>query len=276
MCSLKELSGLDVAWTPQGTLSFGKAMHVGHTAARPLARLKSVALDPEACRPADRTLYWMYGGIAPSERFVQLQHSGLRYELTLMFPTPVGRERPKTLGHIHVPLRGQTLGSAEIIEVQHGAGYFLTFNVNPRTRHSTFCRAIFAKSGDKLVVPPNLYHGAIVAGDEPLLFADVIADDVQSVYAPVERAGGMPHMLLVSGGWISNPRYAGVSKLKLAQAEAVTELNLTRERSLFSLFIDTAGPLSWLHRPADFPKLAPAQWRAVESFIVRERIEPDQ
>jgi hypothetical protein len=99
---------------------------------------------------------------------------------------------------------------------------------------------------------------------------------VQSVYAPVERAGGMPHMLLVSGGWISNPRYAGVSRLKLAQAEDVTELNLTRERSLFSLFIDSGGPLRWLHRPDDFPKLAPAQWHAVENYFVRERIEPDQ
>ena len=63
--------------------------------------LRPVALEPDACIPADTVQYWMYNGIAESGRRHSLRASGMQYELTLMSTRSLGKERAKTLGHLH-------------------------------------------------------------------------------------------------------------------------------------------------------------------------------
>lgn len=274
---LKAISGLDMRWTPEGTLTFGDTLFVDEVAARPLERLRQVALDPQACVPPDRPLYWMYNGIGPSTQRAAVQQSGLRYELTLMFPNDVGRERAKTLGHYHAVYPKDELGYPEIIEVLHGEGYFYFFNLDWHAHASDFCLATLAKTGDKLIIPPNLFHGAMVAGDEPLLFADLLPSDINPVYKRVAQMGGMAHMLTRTEGWIANPRYSRVGKLNIAHAQEYPVLGLTRDRPLYTYFVEYPERLQWLRHPDQFPQIAPEFWQNIKEHVCHERIvgEPE-
>ena len=272
---LQAISGLNMRWTDNGTLTFGDDVFVDETAPRPLSRLKPVALDPAACVPGDRPLYWMYNCIGPKTERAKVDASGLRYELTLMFPNDVGRERAKTLGHYHAVYPKDQLGYPEIIEVLHGEGYFYFFNLDWRTRTSNFCMATLAKPGDKLVIPPGLFHGAMVAGDEPLLFADLLPQDIFPVYKVVAAIGGMAHLLLRDEGWIPNPRYASVGPLKIASASEYPQLGLTRDMPLYTLFMQRPDQLQWLRQPDTFPHVLPTLWQEIKEHIVHERIESE-
>ena len=100
MASFAELAGFDVGWAADGTLTFPPDLVIDEVFSRPRSRLRTVALQPDSCEPADQIQYWMYNGIAyPAER-ERLAATGMRYELTLMFPRALGRERAKTLGHL--------------------------------------------------------------------------------------------------------------------------------------------------------------------------------
>jgi glucose-6-phosphate isomerase, archaeal len=272
---LQSLSGLDMHWMPDGTLAFDAALFVDETAARPLHRLIPVALDPAACVPPGRTLYWMYNGIGPLAQRARVINSELRYELTLMFPDPVGRERSKTLGHYHAVYPKDKLGYPEIIEVLHGEGYFIFYNMDYRTARSDYTLVTHAKPGDKIIIPPNLYHGAIVAGDEPLLFADLLPMDINPVYQHVATIGGMSHLHMTDNSWIPNPRFARTGPLLMQDAAEYPELGLTRDMPLYSLFLKAPESLHWLREPDRFPEVAPAVWNQVKEHIVHERIESE-
>src|SRR5579862_7536743 len=101
MVTLAERAGFDLQWAPDGTLRFPADLIVDETLSRPRGRLRVVTLDPDSCEPADQIQYWMYNGIATAEDRQRLAATGMRYELTLMFPSALGRERAKTLGHLH-------------------------------------------------------------------------------------------------------------------------------------------------------------------------------
>jgi glucose-6-phosphate isomerase, archaeal len=267
------ISGLDMGWAIDGTLAFAPEVYVDEIATRPLSRLLPVALDPESCVPPERALYWMYNGIGPKAEQQRVRASGLRYELTLMLPDPIGRECAKTLGHYHAVYPKDQLGYPEIIEVQHGAGYFVFFDLDWRARRSTFAMATLARAGDKLVIPPNLFHGAVVVGDEPLLFADLLPEDINPVYGHIAHVGGMSHLYLTDGSWLPNPRYAEVGALQLCAAAEYPELGLTRDRPLYDLFLKEPQALQWLRQPERFAKTVPGLWDAVKAHVLEERIE---
>src|SRR5579863_8424554 len=99
MTSLAEYAGLDIEWAADGTLTFAPGVVIDEVFSRPRERLRTVALEPAACEPPDQVQYWMYNGIARDHDRARLAVTGMRYELTLMYPRAIGRERAKTLGH---------------------------------------------------------------------------------------------------------------------------------------------------------------------------------
>jgi len=214
MTSLSERAGVDIQWASDGTLNFGADLIVDETFPRPRSRLRSVALDPDACEPADQTQYWMYNGIATTADRARLASTGMRYELTLMFPNALGRERAKTLGHLHSFPPNSALNYPEICEVLHGTAYFVFQTMDTETRTASFCAALEAHPGDKVIIPPNLHHLTINAGDDPLLFSDVIPLDVKGIYQPLADMRGAAYLYTLDAGWIRNPFYVSVPELE--------------------------------------------------------------
>ncbi len=262
MHDLATLAGLDIGWAIDGTLRFGSGLTVDETFSRPLSRLKSVALDPEACVPEDRVQYWMYNGIAPSGERERLADTGMRYELTLMFPHAIGRERAKTLGHLHSFPQNSRLNYPEVCEVLHGTAYFIFQTMDVQAGTTSFCAALEAHPGDKVIIPPNVHHLTINAGDEPLLFSDVIPLAVTGNYEPFAAMHGAAYLDTLDRGFIRNPTYAAAPELARWQASAYEP-----NRSLYQVFTETPDQLAWLLTPAQFPVVFPELWQRIEGFI---------
>lgn len=267
MRSLADWAGIDIEWANDGTLTFSEGLIVDETLPRLRERLRTVALDPGACEPGSQVQYWMYNGIARREDRDRLAATGIRYELTLMFPHTIGRERAKTLGHLHSGPPNHTLNYPEICEVLYGTAYFVFQTMDVKSRSAPFCAILEAHPGDKVIIPPNLHHLTINAGDGSLLFADVIPLPTRGIYEPLAQMRGAAYLNTIDMGWIKNPFYTSVSDLKHWQVEAFPELGLTPERPLYRVFSDSPEVLSWMVEPEQFSDRFPAIWQRLEAVI---------
>ena len=255
MTSLSERAGVDIQWASDGTLKFGADWVVDEIFPRPRSRLRPVALDPDACEPADQTQYWMYNGITTSADRARLAATGMRYELTLMFPHALGRERAKTLGHLHSFPPNSTLNYPEICEVLHGTAYFVFQAMDTASKTASFCAALEARPGDKVIIPPNLHHLTINAGDEPLLFSDVIPLDVKGIYQPLADMRGAAYLYTLDAEWIRNPFYRSVPVLEQWASRRYPEV--LPDLPLYRIFAETPERLTWMLDPGRFGETFP-------------------
>jgi glucose-6-phosphate isomerase, archaeal len=263
MTNLAECAGIDVQWAADGTLKFGSNIVVDETFPRPLSRLRPVALEPNACEPDDQVQYWMYNGIARVQERERLQASGMRYEFTLMFPHALGHERAKTLGHLHSFPPNQSLNYPEVCEVLHGSAYFVFQTVDLELKQSTFCAVVEAHAGDTVIIPPNLHHLTINAGDEPLLFSDVIPLAVKGIYEPLMTMHGAAYLYTVDDEWIPNPAYQVVPELQHGNRLANPEFFLPIDVPLYRVFAEQTEWLSWMLTPLRFGEIFPDLRRVV-------------
>jgi glucose-6-phosphate isomerase, archaeal len=267
MTSLSDYAGFEVDWAADSTLTFGSDLVVDETFSRPRSRLRSVALQPEACEPADQIQYWMYNGIAHRSDREKLAATGMRYELTLMYPRAIGRERAKTLGHLHSgPLQG-ALNYPEICEVLSGKAYFVFQTMDTISRVAPFCAVMEVNAGEKVIIPPNLHHLTINASDEPLLFSDVIPLAVKGIYQSLADLHGAAWLYTSDAGWIRNPAYTQVADLAFWSVKDYPALKLTANRPLFSTFLENPLYLDWMVNPTKFRDVFPDIWEQIETAL---------
>src|SRR5258708_19144733 len=257
MGDLAQLAGLSIAWTEDGTLTFAKDLVVDETKTRLRGALRPVALQPETCEPATLVQYWMYNGIAEASRRDVLRSTGMQYELTLMPPRSLGRERAKTLGHLHSFPENCIYNYPEVCEVLHGRAYFVFQTMDVSARTAPFCAVLEAHPGDKVIIPPNLHHLTINAGDEPLLSSDVISLAVSGIYAPLSSMNGAAYLNTLDQGWIRNPMYSTIGELNYWTVQSYAELGLVPERPLYQLFSETPQALARMVEPERFGEVFP-------------------
>ncbi|MEP7289187.1 MAG: glucose-6-phosphate isomerase family protein [Chloroflexota bacterium] len=267
MVNLSDLAGIDLAWAEDGTLALGDDLLVDETRPRERGRLRPVALDPDSCEPAKQIQFWMYNGVRRRKDHALLANTGLRYELTLMYPHSLGHERAKTIGHLHNTPTNSHLNYTEICEVLYGTAYFLFQTLNVATRSAPFVAMVEAHPGDKVVIPPNMYHVAINAGDEPLLFSDIVPLAVQGIYEPLAQMHGAAYLSTVDQGWIKNPTYSSVADLQRWSPEPFPDLGLTTDRSLYQTFVETAEATRWMLAPSQFSTTFPKIWTAIAAAL---------
>jgi glucose-6-phosphate isomerase len=267
MDELRKWAGIDIHWTSEGMLAFGDDLIVDETLPRPLGRLRSVALDPSACTPEDRIQYWMYNGIVRSPERESVLRTGMRYELTLMFPHAIGIERAKTLGHLHSFPEASRLNYPEVCEVIQGKAYFMFQTIDEPGQEAPYCAVVEAQPGDKVIIPPNLHHLTINAGDEPLLFSDVIPLAVKGIYEPLASLHGAAYLYTLTQGFIPNPRYRKVAALQYERAPAFPQLGLVPERPLYTVFMESPESFAWMTAPNQFISVFPEIWSRIEPYL---------
>lgn len=240
MPDLKTISGLPLTLTDDGRLQLGPGMVVAEAGERRLDELTQVVLEPEQCRGRPEPAYWMYNGVSYGEDAVTLRNVPLRYELTLMPPSRIGRELLKTHGHLHTtePRSGSTY--AEICEVLVGTAHFVFQTLDPAGPDASMVYVLEARAGDKVVIPPNLDHLTINAGPGPLLFSDVIALDCRGVYERYKAAHGAAYLEVADHGTTSyfpNPSYRTVAPLQRLEPREYPQLDLSRDVPLYTAFV---------------------------------------
>jgi glucose-6-phosphate isomerase len=225
-------------------LVFGDDVLIRETKTRTRGELAPVAREPDSCKPADAIQYWMYNDVYTRDDKAICDVSPVQYELTLLAARPLGSERNKTFGHIHnIGYRAQAT-FPEVFEVIYGTAYFLLYQLAPKKKHPSQCGYVVAHAGEQLIMPSNMFHLTLNAGDTPLLFADLISKRAYGIYDEVRATRGAPYFFTSEAKWIRNPSFVRAIRLK-----RFTQLKRHAKEPLYTEFVRTPQSFRWLDEP---------------------------
>jgi glucose-6-phosphate isomerase len=259
--SLADWAGISISWNEAGDeIRFASSLTVKETKSRLRGQLRPVLPNDVAAAPADGIQYWMYNGISLPQHAQAFADLGIQYELTVLYPAPLGDERSKTLGHIHTYPAHSTLNYAEVCEVLWGEAIFFFQTMDVEAKSAPFCYAVRAIQGNKVVFPPNTYHLTINVGDEMLLFSDFMSVATRGNYEGLSAMGGAAYRY-AKAGWTANPRYVSAAPLTVFEAEDYPAAHLTRTEPLYSVIESSPDSLGWLNDPSLFGTVFPEMMR---------------
>jgi glucose-6-phosphate isomerase len=180
---------------------------------RTFGQMKKVMFQSEPGLPNTPT-YFMYRDVVP-----ELKKNSIRYDVTVILPTPLGQEKNKTLGHYH-PEAVPGFSYTELYNVLSGEAHYLLQKKSTLGKLEDIIQLeeailIKAKAGDAVVMPPNYGHITINPGPDMLVMANLVEANFSSDYHEyVEHRGGA-YYEFANGKIIFNPTYGSVPKLKL-------------------------------------------------------------
>jgi glucose-6-phosphate isomerase len=256
MMDLSQISGLPMCLDDTGKLHLHAQVVVEDYRVRVLDELTPVYLDQQACQ-GKTIAYEMINGIFEEKDRQRLAGLPVRYELTLFPPMKVGREYIKTLGHIHLPDANSGIDYPEVCEVLVGRAHFLFMKLDPDHHSASEVFFVEVKAGQKLIIPPGYDHLTINPGPGPMLFSDVVARAVGGNYERMKAVHGAAYLEVEENDqavFIPNPFYRAVPVLTQKYVKDFPVLGLTRDRPLYSAFLETqARDWEFLWRPEMYP-----------------------
>jgi len=224
---------------------------------RYLAEMDSVIYDREWLESAgDLGLYSMYRDLAENEDDREkIVKENLRYDITVMPNTMLGKEYNKTLGHGHPLVPETKLTYPEIYEVLSGKVVFLIQKFNGNEIDDV-C-AIEAGANDKVIIPPNYEHLMINIGGKELKTANwVYRGFTTNIYEGVKEKHGFCYYAIKDDlgktDWIRNENYAAVTPIKFLDPNiGLEKFGISKEEKLYDL-IKTPEKLGFLKTPQNY------------------------
>lgn len=231
------------------TLKFGSVTRDPDV--RELDEMRTLLLDKDYAQNAsNRPLYYMYRDLYKSEQHqnVMRQHD-LRFDITVMTNSPLGREYVKTKGHYHPEARNG-VSYPEIYEVMDGKAHYLLQKTDA-SGNIVDVIVVEANPGDKVIIPPGYGHITINASDEPLKMANWVSTQFASQYGEIVEKQGGAYYETIAGDWIKNKKYDDVPNIRFEQPTQFEELHITPDKNMYSL-IESPNKLAFLNRPHKF------------------------
>ncbi|MCJ7443335.1 MAG: glucose-6-phosphate isomerase [Methanotrichaceae archaeon] len=216
---------------------------------RMLYDLKDVIFDQAWLAGAENfELYYMYRDLylsrADKEKLLEL---GLRYDVTIIPPRMLGIEYVKTAGHYHPLAPRSEVTYPELYEVLGGEALYLLQNQN-----LSDIVVVHARTGDKVVVPPDYGHITINCSNRTLKMSNFVARNFSSQYQPFrERRGGAYYC--TREGFVKNPHYPEAVELRRIAApdnSKLSKLGLMKGKEMYPQFRET-GKLDYLLKPQE-------------------------
>ena len=178
---------------------------------RLLKQMEKVIYDKEWFLKADKNkeLYYMYRGCFKNKEHEKTaEKHKLRYDITILLPTTLGKEFNKTLGHYHPLIKGKTHSYPEMYEVLKGKALYLLQKQKPDTTNEIEdVYFVEAKEGDVVVIPPDYGHITINPSKEPLIMSNWTDSTFHSNYKPIEENHGGAFFVIKPFNIIKNPNY---------------------------------------------------------------------
>ncbi|MEK9166374.1 MAG: glucose-6-phosphate isomerase family protein, partial [Patescibacteria group bacterium] len=114
--NLKDRAGLDLGFK-NSELRLGRGISGGEKSARRVEDLNPVLFQTY---PGDeRVVYHVWRNVRRDQDAQTLDRLNIRYDLTALYPGPIGRELPKTFGHYHAK------NYPEVYEVLSGTAWWI-------------------------------------------------------------------------------------------------------------------------------------------------------
>ncbi len=245
MISLEPISGLPI-FLDGVELVFGGGLEPVSPDVRRLSDFASV-LAPESELSGPEDVYFMYRGVARPEHRELFKRYNYRYDITVLRPGIIGRERIKTIGHYHPLVPGERVTYPEVYEVLFGRAHYVCQRAEGH-RALDFI-VIEANPGDKVVIKPGYGHITINPLEEPLVMSNVTADGFPSDYRPFARMRGAAYYELADGRWELNERYELEHPPMRASALEVREFGLIEGTPLYSSITSEPDKFDFLVHP---------------------------
>ena len=254
MLNLEKISGLPLSVGDDYKLSFGDKLQGSEPAVRKLLDLAPVLMDKNAKSDRDE-MYYVYRDVHfPWDEEV-LRNNSIRYDLTVIPPAMIGKEYVKTLGHYHSKIPNSEIAYPEIYEVLHGEALFLIQKLNTDGTVNTVL-AIEAKTGDKVIYPPNYGHIIINTGKDVLVTANFVSDRYQADYRSVSEKQGMAYYVVKGKNtkfeFIPNPAYGDVPQVRAMVASKNPGARIVPEGPMYKIGVLSPARLEFLNHPARY------------------------
>ena len=220
--------------------------------------MHEVVYDKEflATADMDMELYYMFRDVSRDEEDAkEIKQRGLRYDITIIPPNTLGSEFVKTAGHYHPYLQASNLTYPEIYEILEGEAHYLLQRREEAdgVERITDVIVVKAKSGDKVLIPPNYGHVTINPGESTLKMANWVARAFSSIYDPIKRRGGAAYFELITGAFIQNERYEEVPDIRYLTPSdlQIRGVGLRTDLAMYELLREPEK-LAFLIKPAGF------------------------
>lgn len=211
---------------------------------RDVEEVRQVLASPEC--PCSGSIYFMYRDLARSEEDrAWLSAHSLRYDITRIPPLTLCGEYVKTKGHYH-PNNPSGAGYPEVYEVLSGEAHYIL-----QDREIREVRLIFAREGEKVIVPPGFGHVTINASSRTLLMANLVSTRFSSDYSVYEKRHGAAYYMMLGEEMVKNSHYPSVPPLRSRLPSHSTALGIVEGVTLYQL-VEGREDLSFLNRPERF------------------------
>jgi glucose-6-phosphate isomerase len=132
------------------------------------------------------------------------QSGAMRFDITLIPPTPFGDELPKTHGHYH-PGSEDGLAYPELYQVLRGSALFIMQKKNKTGTVDVMM--VKAKEGEVVLLPPGFGHVTVNDGDEQLILSNLVYDRFEAMYDEYDENKGAAFYILKDGEIEQNGNY---------------------------------------------------------------------
>lgn len=236
-------------------------------AVRRISEMRDVIADNQFLFHAspEQALYFMYRNIWREQD--DYAYSGVGYDVTVILPTPLGKEFNKTLGHYHAVAENSRAGHTfpEVYEVLQGKAVYVLQKLaetNDCTKASGEISdfiAIEAGEGDKTVIPPDYGHVSVNASTTQALVMSNVPDGSvgKGDYSLFKKRHGAVYYFFSDGSVVPNSSYENPPELKRFKAsnwpanEKIAEL----KENLYAAFLHAPNKFEWLLAPDLFYEL---------------------
>ncbi len=191
MIDLTKVSGLPIEVADDYKLKLkDDSLESGDSSARTFSEMVPVLYDKNAKSAIDE-MYYMNRDIRRKEDRSKIENYHVRYDVTVVPAAMIGDEYNKTVGHYHANIPGSNIAHPEMYEVLNGKALFLLQKMDDEMKNVLTILAVEAKTGDKVIYPPNYGHIIVNIGEDTLVTANWVSSDTKSEYEPIKERAGM-------------------------------------------------------------------------------------
>ena len=257
MINLEQTSGLPIELTDDFHLRFKDPLKEVSVSVRKFADMMPVWMDQGGKpSPTREDMYYMYRDVHLPEHEDEIRKNNLRYDMTILPAAMIGREFNKTVGHYHPIIPGKKIAYPEFYEVIEGEGLFMIQKVDESGKNILDIQATIARTGDKIVYPPDYGHIMVNIGKGPLITSNWEADNFKSIYEPVRDMAGMGYYVVANDqgryDFVPNKKYLSVPGIKINKASDSPGFGLVVNEPMYITGIKDLSKFDYLNNPEKY------------------------
>lgn len=212
MINLEDEIGLDIQMMDNFRLQFGADVEYEQFTVRKFSDLAVVTAE-ENLDLNDESAYLMYRNVRKKGDLEKIKKANLRFDLTVIPPAKLGTECIKTSGHYHPRKIGSNVAYPELYYVLSGQATYL----NQKQSDSGIEDVILSrvKNREAIVTPPDYGHVTINELNQPIVMANWVCDDFESLYGDYEEKRGACYYLFEDGKLVANNLYGNLPEIRI-------------------------------------------------------------